>query len=105
MPKIDLATRPAQDRLDLPRALCRDDGGPVLAAPGQAGGLTQFGVNIVILQPGATSSLRHWHRSEDEFVMITRRRMHAGRRTRAKRVMRPGDCAAFPAGIPTATAS
>ena len=28
---------------------------------GDAGGLTQFGANIVILQPGARSSLRHWH--------------------------------------------
>ena len=38
---------------------------------GQAAGLTQFGANLVILQPGARSSLRHWHRAEDEFVMVT----------------------------------
>ena len=31
---------------------------------------TQFGANIVILQPGALSSLRHWHLNEDEFVMM-----------------------------------
>ena len=31
--------------------------------------LTQFGANLVILQPGALSSLRHWHLNEDEFVM------------------------------------
>ena len=37
---------------------------------GEAGGLTQFGANLVILEPGAKSSLRHWHRSEDEFVMV-----------------------------------
>jgi uncharacterized cupin superfamily protein len=64
---------------------------------GQAGGLTQFGVNIVILQPGATSSLRHWHRSEDEFVMILDGEcvMH---QDAGETLMRPGDCAAFPAG-------
>jgi uncharacterized cupin superfamily protein len=32
--------------------------------------LTQFGVNQVTLQPGAWSSLRHWHEKEDEFVYV-----------------------------------
>jgi len=64
---------------------------------GDAGGLTQFGVNLVILEPGALSSLRHWHLNEDEFVMVTEGEcilvQDAG-----ETVMRPGDCAAFPAG-------
>lgn len=64
---------------------------------GDAGGLTQFGANLVILEPGALSSLRHWHRNEDEFVMVT-----AGECTlvqdEGETNMRPGDCAAFPAG-------
>lgn len=30
--------------------------------------LTQFGVNIVTLAPGAWSSQRHWHQAEDELV-------------------------------------
>ncbi len=66
---------------------------------GQAGGLTQFGVNLVTLEPGAMSSLRHWHLHEDEFVMVTEGEctlvQDAG-----ETVMRPGDCAAFPAGRP-----
>lgn len=66
---------------------------------GDAGGLTQFGVNIVILAPGAKSSMRHWHLHEDEFVMITIGEcvmvQDAG-----ETVMRVGDCAAFPAGVP-----
>ena len=66
---------------------------------GQAGGLTQFGVNLVILAPGARSSLRHWHRNEDEFVMVTEGEcvlvQDAG-----ETLMLPGDCAAFPAGDP-----
>jgi uncharacterized cupin superfamily protein len=66
---------------------------------GQAGGLTQFGVNLVTLAPGAMSSLRHWHLNEDEFVMVTMGEctlvQDAG-----ETVMRPGDCAAFPAGHP-----
>lgn len=64
---------------------------------GQAGGLTQFGANLVILAPGAKSSLRHWHKAEDEFIMVTE-----GECTliqdEGETVMRPGDCAAFPAG-------
>ena len=33
-------------------------------------GLTQFGVNLVTLEPGSMSSLRHWHEAEDEFVYV-----------------------------------
>lgn len=64
---------------------------------GDAGGLTQFGVNLVMLEPGAVSSLRHWHEKEDEFVWVVSGELvlvqDAG-----ETVMRPGDCAAFPAG-------
>jgi uncharacterized cupin superfamily protein len=63
---------------------------------GDAGGLTQFGVNLVILQPGALSSLRHWHRVEDEFVMVTEGECVLVQ-DEGETVMRPGDCAAFPA--------
>ena len=37
---------------------------------GDAVGLTDFGVNLTELAPGAASSHRHWHASEDEFVYI-----------------------------------
>ncbi|WP_144184532.1 cupin domain-containing protein [Elioraea rosea] len=37
---------------------------------GDAFSLTQFGVNLVRLAPGAASSLRHAHSAEDEFVMV-----------------------------------
>ncbi|KAK9320916.1 cupin domain-containing protein [Lipomyces orientalis] len=33
-------------------------------------GLTQFGVNLITLDPGAQSGLRHWHSLEDEFIYI-----------------------------------
>jgi hypothetical protein len=32
--------------------------------------LTQFAVNLTTLPPGCWSSLRHWHRNEDEFVYV-----------------------------------
>ena len=40
------------------------------SALGDVGGLTQFGVNLVTLEPGVSSSLRHWHRVEDEFIYV-----------------------------------
>jgi uncharacterized cupin superfamily protein len=37
---------------------------------GDAFGLTQFGVNLVRLAPGAASALRHAHAVEDELVLV-----------------------------------
>ena len=37
---------------------------------GDVVGLTQFGVNLTRLKPGAASAHRHWHETEDEFVYI-----------------------------------
>ena len=39
-------------------------------ALGDPGGLTQFGVNLVTIAPGAWSAQRHWHSHEDEFVWV-----------------------------------
>ena len=64
---------------------------------GDAGGLTQFGANLVTLAPGALSSLRHWHQNEDEFVMVTEG-VCTLVQNEGETEMRSGDCAAFPAG-------
>ncbi|HVF15632.1 MAG TPA: cupin domain-containing protein [Steroidobacteraceae bacterium] len=37
---------------------------------GNAAGLEQFGVNLLRLPPGAWSSQRHWHTTEEEFVFV-----------------------------------
>ena len=37
---------------------------------GDAANLTQFGVNLLRLPPGAWSSQRHWHTDEDEFIYV-----------------------------------
>jgi uncharacterized cupin superfamily protein len=37
---------------------------------GDAAGLTQFGVNLLRLPPGAWSSQRHWHARGDEFIYV-----------------------------------
>ncbi len=66
---------------------------------GDAGGLTQFGANLVVLAPGAMSSLRHWHLHEDEFVMVVQGVCTLVQDEGATD-MHPGDCAAFKAGDP-----
>lgn len=33
-------------------------------------GLTQFGINLSTLEPGAQSSHRHWHAKEDEAIYV-----------------------------------
>ncbi len=99
MPKIDLATVPVRTGSIYPEPYASQMLGRSSLRLGQAGGLTQFGANLVILAPCARSSLRHWHRHEDEFVMVTQGEcvlvQDAG-----ETLMRPGDCAAFPAGDP-----
>ena len=36
---------------------------------GDAFGLTQFGINLETLQPGAQSALRHWHTLVDDDLL------------------------------------
>jgi len=64
---------------------------------GDAGGLEDFGVNLMRLPPGGWSSQRHWHSHEDEFVYVLEGEVvlveDAG-----ETVLRAGDCAAFPKG-------
>jgi len=60
-------------------------------------GLTNFGVNLTRLAPGGSSSLRHAHAKQDEFVYILEGSptliTNAGRTP-----MKPGMCAGFKAG-------
>lgn len=99
MPVIDPAKVPVKTGSIYPEPYASMMKGRSSLRLGDAGGLTQFGVNLVSLEPGALSSLRHWHLNEDEFVMVTEGEctlvQDAG-----EVVMRPGDCAAFPAGNP-----
>jgi uncharacterized cupin superfamily protein len=71
--------------------------GRIKRALGDVGGLTQFGVNLTTLEPGAVSALRHWHTREDEFVYVL-----AGEVTLitdgGEETLAAGMAAAFPAG-------
>lgn len=65
---------------------------------GLAGGLTQYGVNRLHLEPGAWSSQRHWHTREDEFVYVLEGEVVLIT-DQGEEVLRAGDCAAFPHGV------
>ncbi|WP_260924934.1 cupin domain-containing protein [Novosphingobium sp. 9] len=63
-----------------------------------AGGLTHMGASHVVLKPGAWSSQRHWHRGEDELlVMIAGQAVLIEDGTRT--MIRPGDVCAWPADV------
>lgn len=70
MPKIDIANLPVHTGANYPPPYDRVVAGRSRKRLGNAVGLTQFGVNICTLAPGAASSLRHWHRDEDELVFV-----------------------------------
>lgn len=71
MSKLDLTTVPVKTGSIYPSPYKEMMAGRSSLRLADAGGLTQFGVNLVTLEPGAMSSLRHWHQEEDEFEMVT----------------------------------
>jgi uncharacterized cupin superfamily protein len=68
-------------------------------ALGDAAGLTQFGVNLLELPPGAWSSQRHWHSREEEFVWVLEGQVVLVT-DHGEEVFRAGDCVGFRAGDP-----
>jgi uncharacterized cupin superfamily protein len=66
---------------------------------GDAAELSQFGVNLLRLPPGAWSSQRHWHTKEDEFIYVL-----SGEVTlvtsAGEEILHAGGCAGFKAGDP-----
>lgn len=60
------------DRSVYPEPFQAQTRGRIKRRLGNALGLTNFGVNLVTLRPGAASALRHWHALQDEFVYVLR---------------------------------
>ncbi len=64
---------------------------------GDAAGLTQYGVNLLRLPPGAWSGQRHWHSRSDEFIYVV-----AGDvvlvTDGGEEILHAGDAAGFKAG-------
>jgi uncharacterized cupin superfamily protein len=66
-------------------------------ALGNAFGLSQFGVNLMDLPPGAWSSQRHWHENQDEFVYVLEGEVVLVT-DEGETLLRPGMIAGFRAG-------
>lgn len=64
---------------------------------GDAGGLTQFGAVLEVLDPGGRSSLLHWHTHEDEFLYLLEGELTLTE-GETETVLRPGDAGAWKAG-------
>lgn len=98
MPKIDISKIPLDTATGYPPPFNQAVEGRARKRIGRAAGLTQFGVNICTLKPGAASSQRHWHENEDELVYVLEGEVvlceDAG-----ETVLKAGDAAAWKAGV------
>ncbi len=97
MPKLDLEAIPRTNRTGYPPPFDAEVEGRWYRRLAPAAGLTRLGASHVTLKPGAYSSQRHWHREEDELVV-----MLEGEAVliedQGESVVRPGDVLAWPAG-------
>ncbi|MCW6509883.1 cupin domain-containing protein [Lichenifustis flavocetrariae] len=97
MPKVDVATVPVHKGTGYPAPFDQPCADRLRQRLGDAGGLTEVGINLMRLAPGAWSSQRHWHSAEDEFVYVLEGELiliEDG----GESVLRAGECAAFPKG-------
>jgi uncharacterized cupin superfamily protein len=98
MPKIDINSVPGLKGSSYPPPFHLKAADRIKQKIGDAGGLSDFGVNLMSLPPGAWSSQRHWHSAEDEFIFVI-----DGEVTlitdKGEEILRAGDCAAFAKGI------
>jgi uncharacterized cupin superfamily protein len=95
MPRIDVAAVPTVEGVGYPAPFATLSAGRVRQRLGDAGGLKDFGINLMRLPPGAWSSQRHWHSHEDEFVYVLEGELTLIE-DRGETVLCTGDCAAFP---------
>lgn len=98
MPKIDKYAAPVVRGSSYPEPFDAPCKGRSAVRVGAAAGLTQFGVNLVTLAPGAWSSQRHWHAKEDEFVYVLTGELVLVE-DEGETILRPGDCAGWKAGV------
>jgi uncharacterized cupin superfamily protein len=99
MAKLDVKSIAVHKGSSYPAPFDQEVGQRMRQRLGDAGGLTQFGVNLIQLLPGSWSSQRHWHSAEDEFVYVLSGELVLVT-DQGEEIMRAGDCAAFPANTP-----
>lgn len=95
MPKVDVSEIPVRIGVGYPEPFAAPCADRTRRRLGDAGGLRDFGVNLMTLPPGRWSSQRHWHTHEDEFVYVLQGELTLIE-DEGETVLGPGDCAAFP---------
>lgn len=99
MPKLELSSIPQSNATGYPPPYDREVAGRWYRRLAPVAGLTLLGASHVTLKPGAWSSQRHWHNSEDELVI-----MLAGEAVLVEdggeSTVRAGDILAWKAGDP-----
>jgi uncharacterized cupin superfamily protein len=99
MGKIDIDQVPVDTFSGYPEEFRRAIVGRERKRLGNAAGLSQYGVNLCRLKPGAASSQRHWHQNEDEFVYMLEGEVVLAE-DGGETILRPGDAAGWKAGVP-----
>jgi uncharacterized cupin superfamily protein len=97
MPKLDLAAIPRTNATGYPPPYDAAVEGRWYRRLAPASGLAHIGASHCTLLPGAFSSQRHWHRAQDELVVVL-----SGEAVliddEGETPVGPGDVLAFPAG-------
>jgi len=94
MPKVDIASVPVRRGCGYPPPFDAPCASRTRQRLGDAGGLRDFGVNLMTLGPGGWSSQRHWHSHEDEFVFVLEGELTLVE-DEGETLLRAGECAAF----------
>ena len=97
MPKVNIAAVPIRKGSGYPRPFDAPCATRTRRRLGDAGGLRDFGVNLMTLPAGGWSSQRHWHTDEDEFVYVLEGELKLIEDDGAV-LLQAGECAAFPKG-------
>ena len=97
LPALDPKDLPEQSTTGYPELYKSRVAGRHKRRLGDHAGLKNFGVNLTRLDPGAESSMRHWHTKQDEFIYVLEGEVtlvaDAGRQK-----LKAGMAAGFPAG-------
>jgi uncharacterized cupin superfamily protein len=99
VPKLDLEAIEQTNRTGYPPPFAQAMEKRLYRRLAPAARIEDFGASHVVLRTGGISSQRHWHEGEDELVVMlsgTAVLVEEGGET----VLRPGDVAAFPKGVP-----
>ncbi len=99
MPKLDLNSIEQTNRTGYPEPYASAMAGRLYRRLAPAAGLIDFGASHVVLRPGGISSQRHWHEGEDELVVVLEGEAVLIE-DEGETLMRAGDIAAFPKGVP-----